>query len=225
MQVCFSLDVLCQLTNEWLPFELSSGAGLFGGASIQKFEVQIDWVGPRTLWVTRQFRDGSGNPVPSFGDSYEYPEVITQTAIEIIGVWDETMPIETQPSEVQTAVALTKSAYPLSGSVLIGGDGCCVGGFAGETLEVQVDFSVSSPFETAVEMRVRAGGVCFPESELVTANWEPFVSSKPYPVYVALNWVGFYVSVQYRDAHGNLSPVYCDDISVEGFPPAGTSTP
>ena len=30
--------------------------------------------------------------------------------------------------------------------------------------------------------------------------------------------VGWYIAVQYRDASGNLSPVYCDDISVEGSP-------
>jgi hypothetical protein len=38
------------------------------------------------------------------------------------------------------------------------------------------------------------------------------------PVHVALNWTGFYVCVQYQDEHGNVSPVYRDDISVEGVP-------
>ncbi len=33
------------------------------------------------------------------------------------------------------------------------------------------------------------------------------------------NNVLYFVSVQYRDANGNVSPVYCDDISVEGMPP------
>jgi hypothetical protein len=51
------------------------------------------------------------------------------------------------------------------------------------------------------------------------ASWERFAASKTFPVYVALNWVGFYVSAQFQDEHGNLSPVYCDDISVEGMPP------
>ena len=39
---------------------------------------------------------------------------------------------------------------------------------------------------------------------------------------LALNWVGFYQRVQYRDALGNLSSVYCDDISLEGNPPPPT---
>jgi hypothetical protein len=42
---------------------------------------------------------------------------------------------------------------------------------------------------------------------------------------VPVNWTGFYVSVQYRDADGNLSPVYDDDVSVEGQPPTLTPTP
>jgi hypothetical protein len=39
---------------------------------------------------------------------------------------------------------------------------------------------------------------------------------------VPINWTGFYVSVQYRDAEGNLSPVVCDDISIEGHSPTPT---
>lgn len=225
MQICFSLDAPCQLTDQWIPFELSSDGGLFGRVSIQKFEIPVDWVGPRTVWVVSQFRDVNGNPVLSVGDSYKAPEMISQVSMEIVGVWDETTPIEGQPAAVQTAIAATRAAFPLTGSVQIAGGGCCVGGNAGDTLAVQVDFSAASPFGTVGEMRVRTDGICFPESEMVDAAWEPFMSSKRYPVYVALNWVGFYVSVQYRDDHGNLSPVYCDDISVEGFPPATTSTP
>jgi len=224
MQICFSLDAPCQLTDPWIPFELSSEGSLFGRVSIQKFEIPVDWVGPRMVWVVSQFRDVNGNSVLSVGDSYKDPEVISQSSIEIVGIWDETTPIEGQPAAVQTAIAATRTAFPLTGSVQIAGGGCCVGGTAGGTLEVQVDFSAASPFGTVAEMRVRATGTCFPESEMVDAAWEPFTSSKQYPVYVALNWVGFYVSVQYRDDHGNLSPVYCDDISVEGFPPALTTT-
>jgi hypothetical protein len=49
-------------------------------------------------------------------------------------------------------------------------------------------------------------------------EWEDFAESKTYPVPVAINWTGFYLCVQYQDEHGNLSPVYQDDISVEGMP-------
>ena len=68
-------------------------------------------------------------------------------------------------------------------------------------------------------MRVRPTGGCSANQDMESAAWEPFAESKTFPVYVALNWVGFYVSAQFQDEHGNLSPVYCDDISVEGMPP------
>jgi hypothetical protein len=51
------------------------------------------------------------------------------------------------------------------------------------------------------------------------AAWEPFVTQRSFPFTLAINWVGFYISAQYRDQHGNLSPAFCDDISLEGMPP------
>jgi len=48
------------------------------------------------------------------------------------------------------------------------------------------------------------------------AAWEPFAPSKTFPIVVSINWTGFNLSVQFRDDHQNLSPIYCDDISVEG---------
>lgn len=65
---------------------------------------------------------------------------------------------------------------------------------------------------------MNAGGRCYAETEMAAVNWEPFVPSKTYPVVVALNWAGYYVSAQFQDEQGNVSPVYCDDISVEGAP-------
>ena len=66
---------------------------------------------------------------------------------------------------------------------------------------------------------MRVTGACPSETDLEQVDWEPFVESKTYPVHVILNWTGFYRCVQYQDEHGNLSPVYRDDISVEGMPP------
>jgi hypothetical protein len=112
--------------------------------------------------------------------------------------------------------------HPVYGSVEIEEGRCCVGGIAGETIQVDVAFEATSPRAEVTEMRTRAGGIHFTESEMAEAEWEPFVPLKTFPVYVAINWIGFYVSVQYRDAQGNLSPVYYDDISVEGHPPSPT---
>jgi hypothetical protein len=67
-------------------------------------------------------------------------------------------------------------------------------------------------------MRVNPSGTCFTEEKMAAAEWEPFAVSKNFPVQVGINWNGFYVSAQFQDEHGNLSPVYCDDIAVEGMP-------
>jgi hypothetical protein len=67
-------------------------------------------------------------------------------------------------------------------------------------------------------MRVIPAGDCAAVARLDGVDWEPFVASKTYPVVVALNWNPWSLSAQFQDEHGNLSPVYCDDISVEGMP-------
>jgi PKD repeat protein len=70
---------------------------------------------------------------------------------------------------------------------------------------------------------MRVGNSCTQDLSLVA--WEPYATSKivAYKI-IAINWVGFYTSVQYRDVAGNISPTYCDDISIEGSP-ALTTTP
>ncbi len=97
-----------------------------------------------------------------------------------------------------------------------------MGGTAGDTIQASVTFSAASQAGPVTEMRV--GRTCS-EADLSSAPWEPFVTQKTYPVHVALNWVGWYISVQYRDSQGNVSPIYCDDISVEGMPAQPTSQP
>jgi hypothetical protein len=94
------------------------------------------------------------------------------------------------------------------------------GGIAGETIQVEVGFSAASPYGKVERMRVRpAPGCSATQADMESAAWEPFAPSRSFPVRLAINWVGFYVSAQFQDEHGNLSPVYCDDISVEGMPP------
>jgi hypothetical protein len=114
---------------------------------------------------------------------------------------------------------------PVQGYVDIEDGRCCVGGAAGSTVDVRVAFGAQSPFAEVTEMRARVGMRTFDEFELSEAHWEPFVAARIYPVAVPINWTGFYVSVQYRDALGNLSPVFHDDISVEGMPTSPTPTP
>jgi hypothetical protein len=119
-----------------------------------------------------------------------------------------------------TPSGMEAGAAGVEGSVVIEGGTCCVGGTAGDVVDIHVSFQASSPYAEVTEMRVRAGGGGpFTEAGLAEEAWVPFMTSLTVPFGVAINWVGFYVAVQYRDALGNLSPVYTDDISVEGMPP------
>ena len=94
----------------------------------------------------------------------------------------------------------------------------------GQTINIKVEFEASSPFGQVEEMQVGE------------QNWEPFVPVKYYPHTFGPNWYYWRVSVEYRDEHGNISPVYRDEISMEGWcyftptpsmttPPPITETP
>ena len=130
------------------------------------------------------------------------------------------------PSRIITPAHPTLTPYrPVYGSVVIEGGHCCIGGIAGETIKIGVAFEATSPLGEVTEMRVLLGGLHFREDEMAYADWEVFVPYKTFSVEVALNWVGFYITVQYRDGLGNLSLVYYDDISVEGHPTPPTAHP
>jgi hypothetical protein len=108
-------------------------------------------------------------------------------------------------------------------SVFLNGGICCVGGVVGTKVSLRKDFIAQSPFGSVIEMRRKEGMFCYSEVEMADVPWEPFVTSVTEPYLItAINWVGHYISVQYRDSLGNLSPVVCDDISVEGMPPPPT---
>jgi hypothetical protein len=68
------------------------------------------------------------------------------------------------------------------------------------------------------EMRVRSGGRLFNELDFEGLSWEPFTAMMTFTYEPPINWSGFYVCVQYRDADGSSTGVFCDDISVEGSP-------
>ena len=129
-------------------------------------------------------------------------------------------------SETPTAMTpletSTTAAVAFTGAVQIAG-GCCIAGFDGETIQAQVSFSAASPFGRVSQMRVIPS--CSADRDMESVAWEPFVDSKTLPVPVVINWSGFTVCVQYQDENGNLSPVYRDDISVEGMPRAPVVNP
>lgn len=105
---------------------------------------------------------------------------------------------------------------PVLGSVLVEGGRCCVGGPAGEPLEITIELDASSPVAEVTEMRLAVGSYFLTEEEMNALPWEPFVTRKNVTIAVPLNWSGSYASAQFRDAEGNLSIVYQDDVSVEG---------
>ena len=130
-------------------------------------------------------------------------------------------PASVPSTEISTPATSAGTASPLTGSVVIGKGNCCMGGVAGDTIQAPVEFSAASPFGKVTEMRVKASSAsgCLTEVQMETADWEPFVPTNIFPISVAINWTSFIVSAQFRDEAGNVSPVYCDDISVEGSPP------
>ena len=113
----------------------------------------------------------------------------------------------------------------VTGAVSIEGGRCCIGATAGTTIEVEVDFEATSPLSPVTEMRVRAGARPFDEAEMEEAPWEPYRYKASYSFSVPLNWVGFYVTAQFRDQLHNLSAVVQDDVSVEGMPPMPSPLP
>lgn len=208
MQVCTSMDTPCQLQDEWVPF-----------AAEQVFEMPVDWLGAREIWLTASFRDAQGTVVPAVGGDYEDAKPVAHASYTIVGIVEEDAPVDGLPAHVQTAAVATREAFPVRGSVLIEDGGCCAGGTAGDTIQVDVAFEATSPEAPVHEIRVRTGDTCFTEEEMAQAEWEALLPESTYPVHVAINWIGFYVTAQYRDAQGNLSPAYCDDISIEGHAP------
>ncbi len=87
----------------------------------------------------------------------------------------------------------------------------------GEPIDITVSFEAVSPFAQVTHMRTAEH--CLAYEDMAVVAWEPFTEAKVFqftpPVF---NWFSFTASVQFRDADGNLSPVYCDDIGVEGMP-------
>ena len=230
MQVCFAMDAPCTLSGEWLPFTTSAETVFVGGGRVTQ-RLPVDWLGERTLWIVAQFRTADHRVIPAFSsiDSARQAQPTIQLETMIGGIWDAGTPLAEMPAPIQTGVAatraalgVTQTAYPVEGSVDVAPGVSAVGSTAGDTIDVTVVFSATSAFGAVTEMRI-SGGMCSPDT-LQSAPWEPYAPMKTYPVYVALNWTTFAISVQYRDEKGNLSQVFCDQTGVEGMPPASTSS-
>ena len=115
------------------------------------------------------------------------------------------------------------ASFPVTGSVVLKGGASVTGGTVGSALAIDATFNASSPSGPVTEMRTAAryGGNCV--KDMSSMAWEPFAPAKTFTVTIGLNFIGFYVSAQFRDTNGNLSPIVCDDISVEGMPARPTT--
>jgi hypothetical protein len=205
MRVCFSAGQPCTPQGPWLPFQ-----------NELRFTQKVDWLGDATFLLAAEFREANGTIVQSGGiDQLEAGES-AQITLETVA--RAAAGVTPAAPEVQTVQAITQSAFPLTGSVLIEDGRCCAGGPAGSQVKLNVAFEASSPAGPVSEMRVLTSSGCQRDAAALDAPWEPFTPARTFTSGLALNWVGFYVNVQYRDAQGNLSPVYCDDISLEGSP-------
>ncbi|MBI4787367.1 MAG: hypothetical protein HY782_10015 [Chloroflexi bacterium] len=204
MRYCAGPGRTCTLPDRWVPF-----------ANEQRVSVPINWIGLRDFGVTAQFREASGKTIPAGLNLAES----ASNWLPITGVVDERTPAVAQPPAIQTIIAQARAAFPISGKIQVG-EGRPMGGKAGSTITVTVQFEAASPLAPVTEMRLKRDSIgrCLTPDEMSDAAWEPFVAQKSYPVNVALNWTTFKLHVQYRDAKGHLSPVYCSDIAIEGGP-------
>lgn len=107
---------------------------------------------------------------------------------------------------------------PVRGVVEFEDGRCCIGGRAGSQVTATLRFEAESPTGQVAQMRFRVAPARFQEADFTEEEWQPYVPEVSVQIPVALNWTGFYASVQFRDQADNLSPVVYDDISVEGSP-------
>ncbi len=204
MQYCVTAGNPCEPSGQWAAFTGQVDAA-----------VGITWLGPRKLWAVARFRDQAGNPVLGI-DENQRTGALARDALNLIASVNPATPEAAQPPFVKTLVAATSVSFPVTGSVKIADGRCCLGGKAGSRIDIPVSFSASSPLAPVTGMRLAYS--CPVEGENIQAPWEPFQAERTYATTAAINWTGWYIAVQYRDAKGNLSPVYCSDISIEGNP-------
>ncbi len=206
MRTCFSATGPCSLSDAWVPFQ-----------SQVSFDVAVDWLGAKTFYASTEFRTSTGEVIQAgeLGQDKVSPSYFV--SMTVTGVFPAAPGGSPMPPAVLTAQAATQAASPLTGSIVIEDGRCCAGGVEGAQVPLHVRFQASSPAGPVTQMRI-AGGNCQRDAAALAAPWEPVVSSKTYTVTLTLNWTNFQLNVQYRDEVGNLSPVYCAAISLEGMP-------
>ncbi len=204
MRICSGIGRTCGLPDKWVAY-----------ADDLQVDVPIDWVGLRDYRVTAQFRDSSGKIIPAGVRA----EALASQWVPIIGEVDARTPIASQPPAIQTVIRQSQSAFPVTGRIQVG-DQKVIGDKAGGKIDVTVLFEAASPLAPVREMRVKSNSIgrCLTPEEMSDSPWVPFATRQVHTVTVALNWTTFKLHVQYRDEKGNVSPVYCGEVAIEGHP-------
>ena len=113
---------------------------------------------------------------------------------------------------------LRTNSESVTGTVLLNGGAEVTGGPVGRDLNILAEFSAESVNGEIVALRSAGSYVrCLEAEELGRFEWitytraQTFTTQPPIP-----NWIGYYVTAQFRDVVGETSAAACDDISVEG---------
>lgn len=223
----------CILSEQWKPF-----------APSYKCSVEIKNIGFQGLecHLRARFRTADGTilyPV----EYWSYRDNLDENLSILTGgygVFNAMTPVTAYPTEEQfyaaaTATQMTFAQNHVAGSFQLNNQNAGkTSATEGTTFTLVLGFQATSPFANITEMRmlregawrikgttnVNAFGItCAGDYRMVESPWEPFVPKKEYPMPVNFvnQWVTFSYAVQYRDKLGNVSPVYCDVLEVEGM--------
>jgi hypothetical protein len=180
--------------------------------------VETDWIGPGEVTALAQFRLDDGTVVPGAGPSGNVPEY-ARASLYLESTIDPSIPVESLSPAAQALITSRIAGFPVLGSLKIRNSPCCIGGIVGGTATAHLAFAASSPHGEVVEMQLGSGGCDSGQIGSSPTGWEPLVVQRDVPVPLSSGWSTYAVAVQYRDAAGNLSRVFCDSIGVEGMPP------
>ncbi len=132
-------------------------------------------------------------------------------------------PIVSEPTPETTIIEPVPEAAvdnSIQGSVELARGACCAGGPAGDTIQVPASFTAESPHGEIESMRVKTHRAsCVVAGDMADSEWEPFTEVSGYEAVASSGWSSLFVSVQFQDAAGNISAVFCDDVAVEGMAP------
>ncbi|MGD8604985.1 MAG: hypothetical protein PVF49_10490 [Anaerolineales bacterium] len=142
------------------------------------------------------------------------------TRVGLAQTWQaESAPVVTTSAPRSPVITSTPSPTAhtiVYGSVEIEDGICCAGGQAGDTIQLSVAFGSASSAGEVVEMRYVTASTRADNERMQEEEWVPYEAELSFSTRLAINWVGWWISVQYRDDQGNVSPIYYDDISLEG---------